>query len=88
MVAAGADDGVVAVGQRGTGDGPLHVSISGGEPTATKARQEIGEVEAIALGSGGGTWLKTKNVTIIGPFHFQYCLPSVDFLISDFERPS
>jgi hypothetical protein len=39
-------------------------------PTSAKARQEIGAVEAIALGSRGGEWLKTKNVIIIGPFHF------------------
>ena len=67
MVAAGADDGVIAVGKRGTGDGTLHAGIPGSQPAAAKARQEIGAVEATALGGGGGTWLKIKNVTIIGP---------------------
>jgi hypothetical protein len=41
-------------------------NIASREPRATKARQEIGEVETTALGGGGGTWLKAKNVTIIG----------------------
>ena len=67
VVAAGADDGVIAVGKRGTGDGPLYASIPGREPIAAQARQEIGAVEATALGGGGGTWLRIKNVTIIGP---------------------
>ena len=66
-MAAGADDGVIAVGKRGTGDGPLYASIPGREPIAAQARQEIGAVEATALGGGGGTWLRIKNVTIIGP---------------------
>jgi hypothetical protein len=48
------------------GDGALHPGIPGREPTAAKARQEIRAVEATALGNGGGIWLKTKNVTIIG----------------------
>ena len=67
VVAARADDGVVAVGQRGAGDGTLHAGIPGRESAAPKARQEIGAVEATAPGNGGGIWLKNKNVTIIGP---------------------
>jgi hypothetical protein len=27
----------------------------------------MGAIEATALGGGGGTWLRIKNVTIIGP---------------------
>ena len=49
-------------------------SIASRQPGATKARQEIGEVEATALGSGGGRGLKTKNDTIMGPFHKCRCL--------------
>ena len=49
--------------------GALHEGIPGREPSAAKARQEIEAVGATALGSGGRTWLKAKNVTIIGPFH-------------------
>jgi hypothetical protein len=46
------------------------VGIPSREPSAAKARLEIGGVETTALGSGGGTWLKTKLVTIIGrSFH-------------------
>jgi len=55
----------------GTGDGAVHAGIPGRDPFATKARQEIGEIETTAIRSAGGIWLKTKNVTIIGPFHRQ-----------------
>jgi hypothetical protein len=50
----------------GTGDGALHVGVPGREPTATKARKEIGAIETTALGNNGGIWLKTKHVTILG----------------------
>ena len=66
MVATRADDSVVAVGKRGTSDGALHAGIPGREPTTTKTRQEIGAVEATALGSRGGICLKTKNVIFLG----------------------
>jgi hypothetical protein len=49
--------------------GKITFAIPVREPTAAKARLGIGEIEATALGSGGGIWLKTNNVTIIGPFH-------------------
>ena len=60
-------DSFVAVGKRGTGDGALHAGIAGRESAPAKAREEIGAVEATALGSGGRTRLNTKNVIIIGP---------------------
>jgi hypothetical protein len=53
--------------------GKITFAIPDREPTARKARQEIGEIEATALGSGGGIWLKTKNVTIIGLTFAEQC---------------
>ena len=57
---------VHCVGKQGTGEGVLRADLPGREPTATKARQEIGAVEATALGSRGGICLKTKNVIFLG----------------------
>jgi hypothetical protein len=51
------------VREPGTGNGMLHAGIPGRELAATKAREEIGEIETTVLGSGGGIWLK---ITILG----------------------
>ena len=43
-------------------------SIASRQQGAAKAWQEIGAVEATALGRGGGIWSKTENVIIMVPF--------------------
>jgi hypothetical protein len=63
------------VGKQGTGEGVLRADLPGREPTATKARQEIGAVEATALGSAGEERLKTKCVTIMRHFHCNSLFP-------------
>ena len=61
LVAAGADDGVVALGEPGTGHGALHARDAGGEPDATKTCKEIGEIEATASANGETRCAENQN---------------------------
>jgi hypothetical protein len=54
LVAAPSHNGAVALGERATGDGPLHARDAGGQPDGAQSRPQASPIADEAAGSGKG----------------------------------
>ena len=66
VVAAGADDGLAALGEGGSGNGALPAGDAGRQPAGAQTRKEVGKTEATASTTGETSCLKTIGVIILG----------------------